>query len=603
MKTVESILNGNLNMPNIPNLRERISSKTYSEIEKMFTAMWNVYLAKGTKGTISLPYWAKRIANPTAMNIAIKVLSDNNWITATTLPNNNWSEASINEAKLLEYVSTTALASVRSYKKFIRYQLKMEEESTISDNTRVQGNTLKVGIEAKGFTAEGNVPFNFDTDKMLKYKDETVDLVNKGIDKTIEKYPELANDHANYKEVAIEVVSNYLLGGTYTSGQNSTDPRGRNNSGYLNKIGNPVGYKIMRSMLVIPHEHRNKATQKGRRNIMLFIAELHGFKKGTVMQKVLFGTKKYLDKKFIKAELDDLFENVWLERFYDELDAYNANPDTHKWSTPLEIDMSASVLGYIGILLNHKPFMERCNMIGDELTDAWAHDTITNRTQFKTIMRQVYGSQMTPQEMWNKMDIPYTTEEAEAFTAELQTGELAVANSFKDFIIDNCTMEPIMELHVYNRKITTYCNKHKQVGETTTKFDLFDTNTNRIRRIEHTDTKSIPDLKAFRRYGPTGLIHGLDGNVMDSTVEAVIAIHGWALTIHDAIIVCPEVATIARKIYAEKLESIHTNRKEILQNYFRSIGIKASAMKEWAKVTALVEPLVGDFICNPMVLK
>ena len=31
--------------------------------------------------------------------------------------------------------------------------------------------------------------------------------------------------------------------------------------------------------------------------------------------------------------------------------------------------------------------MERCNMIGDTLGDAWSHDTITNRAQFKTIMR------------------------------------------------------------------------------------------------------------------------------------------------------------------------------------------------------------------------
>ena len=49
--------------------------------------------------------------------------------------------------------------------------------------------------------------------------------------------------------------------------------------------------------------------------------------------------------------------------------------------------MSASVLGYLGLLLNHKPFLDRCNITNGPLTDAWAHPVITNRKQFKTIMR------------------------------------------------------------------------------------------------------------------------------------------------------------------------------------------------------------------------
>jgi hypothetical protein len=365
-------------------------------------------------------------------------------------------------------------------------------------------------------------------------------------------------------------------------------------------------------MLLIPEDRRNKASTRDLEDIYLFIAELHSFKTGTVADKIAFGESKYkaydyldLDYEDNADDLDNLYENVWLERLYDDLDAYFANPSNHYWSVPIEIDMSASVLGYIGLLLNHKPFMERCNMIGSTLTDAWAHDTITNRKQFKTIMRQCYGSMLTPGEMWREMGIEYTRDEELAFAKELQSGELAIANAFKNFIIENCDPQPVMQIQVADRNIKTFCNRFHNVGETTTKFDLFDSYSNSIRTIQHTDTKKVPDLKAFRRYFVTLIIHGLDGNKMDKTMDELLNIQGqWALSIHDAIITCPSTARLARETYAKQLEDIHTNRKSILEDYFKSIGIKASAMAEWkAKVATLVEPFEGTFKCNPMVLK
>jgi hypothetical protein len=259
MKTsiVTQIHNGNLGMPNIPQLRKSTHKTTYREIEKMFSAMWHMYINKGASTPISLPYWAKRIANPKAMNIALKVLSDNNWIQCRTIPSNNWSEAYLSETKLLTYVSQELLDSVRTHYKFSNYKLRFDEPSTEASNTRVQGKVLQTGITAHGFKKEGNTQFQFDTNRMSQYRDETIALVNKGIEKTIAQYPELANDHANYGEVAKTIVDNYIINDdTYTSGPRTSDPRGRNNSGYLNKVGNPVGYKIMRSMLVIP-EHKN----------------------------------------------------------------------------------------------------------------------------------------------------------------------------------------------------------------------------------------------------------------------------------------------------------------------------------------------------------
>ena len=263
------------------------------------------------------------------------------------------------------------------------------------------------------------------------------------------------------------------------------------------------------------------------------------------------------------------------------------------------------------MLLNHKPFLDRCNITHGDLSDAWGHDVITNRPQFKTIMRQCYGSQMTAQAMWDDMEIEYTKEEVVAFNHEIEDGELAVAIAFKDFIINNSQMQPKMELNVLNNKVTTYCNKFHHIGEVTTEFDLFDTATNSIRRVHNTETKKVPDLKSFRRYGPTGLIHGLDGRVMDNAVDAVVDMYDWVLDIHDAMVLCCESANYARDVYANgrnedepSLKHIHTNRNKILSEYFTSLNIPASRLANWkATVTPLVEPLEEELIINPMVLK
>lgn len=211
---------------------------------------------------------------------------------------------------------------------------------------------------------------------------------------------------------------------------------------------------------------------------------------------------------------------------------------------------------------------------------------------------------MSPDQMWDDMGIPYTDEEVKAFNHELHYGELAVANAFKDFLIQECDPKAEMQLHVWNDKPLVRCNKHFNVGETTTRFDLYDTYTDSVRTIHHTETKRVPDLKSFRRYFPTGLIHGLDSQVANHTTEVMYNTYKWVIDIHDALILCPEAADLGRETYASQLEQIHANRTSILENYFRSIGVKASAIQRWkSDVLPLVQSFKGTFKCSPMVLK
>lgn len=408
-------------------------------------------------------------------------------------------------------------------------------------------------------------------------------------------------------------------------------------SKYNMAIGNPIGFKVMRSLLVIPENARNQATQIGLESKLMFVAQLLGFKNGSKQCKIDQGWNQYLTETFHECDYSDetaeeVFENIWLTRLYQDLDNAFGNSFKlkiykqrakagvtlpinlpivkYKWSVPIEIDMSASVLGYIGLLLNHKPFLDRCNITPGDLTDAWSHDVITNRKQFKSIMRQCYGSQMSASDMWNEMQIAHTYEEVQAFNKEMESGDIAVAIKFKDFIIDNCQMQPKMKLHVMNEKVDTYCNKFHNVGEETTMFDLYDTKTDSIRRVHNTSIKQVPDLKSFKRYSVTGLVHNLDGQVMDNTVYHVILKYIFCLPIHDAAILCCEAADYAREIYANgttsdepSLKHIHTNRTVILQNYFRSLNIPASAVKEWQLLQRYVIPLEEDLEVNPMVLK
>lgn len=111
----------------------------------------------------------------------------------------------------------------------------------------------------------------------------------------------------------------------------------------------------------------------GVRAVMLFIAELNGFKSGTVKAKAHFGLHCWLTSRLHEPDYSteegrsEAHENIWLERIYDQLDKhFNALPiikrkaledreallllasrhleSIHQWDVPLELDASALTL-------------------------------------------------------------------------------------------------------------------------------------------------------------------------------------------------------------------------------------------------------------------
>lgn len=629
MKTIETEIANMLEYGQLtlPSFYKELITKTYNKdvtevARKMFEAAWYNYLLN--KGTISLPYYAKMMNHPKAMHRILKRLSNDGWLVCTTIPSRNWSEAQLNEDKLLEYVPMKQLEQIRAYYKYNKYMLK-QDLPTKDATTRLNGKVRYTGITRRGFYKTGNVQFQFDTEAIKDYYDIIVAEVNKGMSKVRDFFPEMRRDTASYDEVSKSIVDSIILHeGTYSSGQFHSDSRGRNISGMLDKVFNPIGFKVARACLIIPEDKRQLATDKGLRNKYLFIAELNGFKKGKVEEKVNFGRKCYLNYTLPVTDTNkhrkEFYENIWLARTYDEIDCYFqisekrvegtvnrfalTNPKADfKWYVPIEIDMSASVLGYVGLLTNHQPFMERCNMLSDDLTDAWEIKGIPKRNQAKVIMRTIYGSSATCTEMWDDEEITYTPEDIKAYNDALAHGEIAVGDRFSKFIINNCNPTEQMKLHIKDEIIDVECNRYRMIGEKTIAYDLFNTSTKQSERIYHTETRKEADLDQFRRFMVTGLIHNLDSQVINVTADAVVTLYKWALDIHDALILDAESADFARNVYASELEYIHKDRKVILANYFKSIGIPKSALEKWSDVEKTVVPFKGEFKCNPMVLK
>lgn len=85
---------------------------------------------------------------------------------------------------------------------------------------------------------------------------------------------------------------------------------------------------------------RKQATEKGFKAILLFIAELNGYKSGDIKDKEDFGFKCYLNRTLPHEP----HEAIWAERLYKELAGYQVSLIENKpyyWSVPVELDVGA----------------------------------------------------------------------------------------------------------------------------------------------------------------------------------------------------------------------------------------------------------------------
>lgn len=377
---------------------------------------------------------------------------------------------------------------------------------------------------------------------------------------------------------------------------------------------------------------RIKATQKGANAIFLFIAELNGFKDGKPLDKLRYGRECWLTNKFHDLDYDleedrkDTHENIWLARLYRELDNFYQLPPTSgaivkqkiangkakftnldfnpdfEWTVPVELDASASMLQYLGVLLNDKRLCTMTNLLASELNDPWAILNIPRNAVKAVATPRLYGSSKASHELLKSKKIVLDLDQLQALNLEIATGALGLADQFKEFVINNVKPQEHMKVQIWNEEFEIECNRYRNVGEETLKYDIYDTDLNRIRQIHHTTTKRVPDLDQFRRYFVTLLIHNLDSQAGNYVMSCLMAKYGWGIDIHDAFICNPEAAEDVRTWYAEFLNKIWHDREIILANFFKSIGIGPEAQTKWNAVQSMVVPM-DSFKCSLMALK
>lgn len=339
------------------------------------------------------------------------------------------------------------------------------------------------------------------------------------------------------------------------------------------------------------------------KNVYLFVAELNGYRRGTWEEKAQFGKECYRNRVLPAKTNDDLNEYIWLKRIYKEMDKYQRCGDKRffHWSVPIEVDASASMLGFMGALLGDSRLLTMTNILGEELDDPWYVEGLSREHIKKALTPKLYGSSRTPQELWTSNNLDFTSEDLSTVNDALKTRYVA-AEALKNFIISQVEPQATMKVKIWNDTFTIECNRYRRLGEVQIGYNLYCTDTGSIRKVFHTKTKAVPDLESFKRFFVTLLVHNLDAQVADTVAGKCYAKYGFCIDIHDAFVISPQAADDVRAWYGEEINKIFMNRKQILSDYFQSIGIKGKSMDAWTNVMDTVEP-VEEVQCQPSVLK
>ena len=246
----DQLLEGRLHVPSYEVIAQQLSPDTALLTQHMFQALWHNYLKD--KGSISLVYWYDKFNNPEHFNAVLKALADANWIVTHSIPARNWAEASLNESKLLEYVSPDELQSIRAFHKFNKYKLDVDTASC-NDKVRLNGRTKRTGLVREGFRMASNVKYSYDIDALERHREAIQLNLTKSMDKIAQMYPSMKHDQASYDTISCAILDYHInYDSQFSNGQNYIDSRGRNIQGNLNKIANYVSSKDFRASLVIP---------------------------------------------------------------------------------------------------------------------------------------------------------------------------------------------------------------------------------------------------------------------------------------------------------------------------------------------------------------
>lgn len=525
-------------------------------LDNIFQTIWNNYLME--KKTCTLTQLEK-LGEENAMifNKFIKKLCDNGWIISHIEANYGYLD--INEEKLLSVIDRETLHEVKFAHRFVKYRMR-DSYSDIKYKAKSQNEIYTASFEREGFMKAGNHVFKYDIEMLEKYIYAIADNVLKGMDTETTK-------NISYEEVVCELMGYYVgKDNSYTMETNISDSRGRAVHQCTKRILNPIASKDARALMKVKPQY---LTMFGEYQVYLTIAELLGYEATDITDKALYGRKAYDRKEQYSLNLskqedrDRLHKQILLERIYKALD----NPDK-MWDIPIEADATASMIQIIGVLTGYIPYLSKTNLIGKELEDIWTVKGLSREHVKKAMTPILYGSSATIKQLWDDNKLSYTTKQLNIMKRELNEGIFKTAKEFKEFIINNVNPVPDSYAVIWNEFVQVKCNRFLSEKTTITHYPIYTSSQKVVKRLKRAVAKT-PDIKQFKRYFVTLLIHNLDSQVANQICKEIYEV----FPVHDAFIAHPNYINDIKMKYVEILEHMFQERKSILDNYFKSVGI------------------------------
>jgi len=246
----EELLSGKIELPNKRKFLDNLDTDTVEVIEEMFQSLWYNYCAN--KGSTSTLHWMGKCAIRGEFLGGLRALIQANWVIMDT--RQNFSSISLNEQKLLEFVTSSELEEVRFAKRFYKYlpYANTSEQDGMA-TVHTLGSSTNTKLSRPGMEVGAKSLFSFDRSALNKHFDRIKIEARKGIEETLAKHPQMQHDQANYAEVMDEIISHLATEDVVCNmGVNYVDSRGRAIKSHLSKVMNPIGFKVARALLVIP---------------------------------------------------------------------------------------------------------------------------------------------------------------------------------------------------------------------------------------------------------------------------------------------------------------------------------------------------------------
>lgn len=501
----------------------------------------------------------------------------------------NYTSLEINEKWLLKHYTKDELVATITEAKVNHFSpIKAESKQAVgpADQVSLTSGIKQSGLVRYGFMQAGRHKFKYDIPMMRKYRRYIIKFSVKSMEKMEAKLHRSLRlpEGYDYQSIIEDVINRIIIEGDidYILGDLLLDSRGRAIYECLRNVFNPIANKMARALVIAP---ATSVTDEGLKNAYLCISEmLYGFNPN-VNLKALKGLHASLNHEYADLDLttehglDNMFENIWLERLYADIDAYRAD-NTHKVTTPIEVDFGSSNLVIIGLLLGHSSYVDSSKYM-------WEIDGMSkNHVKFAQTP-YVFGSSASIPHLWTKNKLTFTPEQVRIMRHEQVKGKFAIANEFKDIIIKHCNPKASVKLQVGRENFTVECNKTRNVGETPHNYIVLDTEADKFKVITHTLTHKVPDLQSFRRYFVTGLIHNVDSQILDNICLRM----DWILPIHDAGIVTWEGGTQMRDLAFIEMNDLRDDGRSIVYNYLKSINLDKSGFVKFAKLLAKIDAM------------